>query len=162
MPAADLIICTGLFDDEAEQPQDYHDMLRLAVTRGLPMVCANPDVVVMRGEKIIPCAGAVAAYYERLGGRVERFGKPHGSVFEMVLQRLPGVARRRVVMVGDGLHTDIAGAHRAGLDSIFVAGGIHAEDVGFHAAGAPDLAAVRAAARRARAMPTAMIGQLVW
>ena len=79
---AELILCTGLFDDETEQAEDYYEFLRGAADRSLLMICANPDVVVMRGDKMIQCAGAVAAFYEELGGKVKRFGKPFPEIFD--------------------------------------------------------------------------------
>lgn len=131
---AAFISCTGLFDDEADQPEDYRDAFRAAAGRGLEMVCANPDRVVHRGPDLIWCAGALADVYEAEGGKVVMAGKPHGPIYDLALdeaERLSGrpVDRSRVLCIGDGLPTDVLGANAQGLDCLFVAGGIHVADV---------------------------------
>ncbi len=159
---ADFIVNTGLVDDETETLEDYRDMLAGALTRKLPMVCANPDVVVMRGERMITCAGALARAYADIGGDVFQHGKPHASAFDMAFERLGGISRGHIVMVGDGLETDIKGAARAGIDSVWIAGGIHAEEVGYTPGGKLDEAKVRAACEAAGARPVAAMTALVW
>lgn len=129
---ADFILCSGLFDDAAETPDDYAETLAAGVSRGLPMLCANPDVVVDRGEKRLYCAGAIAAAYEQAGGAVQYFGKPHAPVYERAMLRIADAAGRdipktRVLAIGDGPATDILGAERHGYDSLFVAGGLAAD-----------------------------------
>ena len=124
------IVCTGLFDDETETPADYASVLKACADRQLPMVCANPDLTVERGGKIIPCAGAVAAAYEKIGGAVNYAGKPYLPVYDMAfaqLARLRGHAIKRsaVLAIGDGIRTDIAGAANAGIQSIYIASGVH-------------------------------------
>lgn len=128
--AAEIIICTGLFDAETEQAEDYRSLLAAAAARDLPMICANPDVVVKRGEQMIPCAGAVAALYEELGGSVQRFGKPFPHIFECVFAQSPEIPRNRSVMIGDSLATDIRGGRQAEIDAIWIGGGIHAAGLG--------------------------------
>jgi HAD superfamily hydrolase (TIGR01459 family) len=128
---ADYIVCTGLYDDETETPEDYRDMLLQARARKLPFVCANPDIVVERGHRLIHCAGALAADYEARGGQVTYAGKPHLPVYERALAeiaRLRGgpVEKSRVLCIGDGIETDVKGAHAAGLRSVFVASPISA------------------------------------
>ena len=134
-PAADAaaISCTGLFDDEIETPADYADLLAGFAARDVPMICANPDLTVERGNKIIPCAGALAAVYEQLGGRVSYAGKPYLPIYEMAFRRIEElkgkpVDRARVLAIGDGIRTDIAGAARAEIDCVFVASGVHVEE----------------------------------
>ncbi len=132
--AADLVVCSGLVDDETETPQDYRDRLAEAAARGLEMICANPDRVVQRGDRLIPCAGALADLYEGLGGRVTIAGKPFPPIYAAALgqaERLAGrpLDRARVLAVGDGLLTDVMGAERAGLPLLFIATGIHADDI---------------------------------
>ena len=100
-----------------------------AAGRGLPMICANPDLVVMVGDDPAICAGALAARYESLGGEVVYHGKPHPSVYRRCLALLDGVDRSRILTVGDSFRTDISGANAMGLDSLLVAGGIHADDL---------------------------------
>jgi HAD superfamily hydrolase (TIGR01459 family) len=162
---ADFVLNTGPagWDDTIE---DYVPLLRCCLDRRLPMVCANPDLVVMHGGKLALCAGALAQWYEAAGGRVRWHGKPERSVYESCLGLLGISDRARVLAVGDSLRTDIAGAAAAELDSLFVAGGIHAEEFGLHLAGdtdvAPDFARLDAALRAARLSPVAVAGHLRW
>lgn len=135
---AAFIACTGLIDDEIETPEDYRQVLTLAAGRGLEMICANPDLVVQRGEQLIYCAGALAALYAELGGPVIMAGKPFGPVYDLALAEASGlagrpIARDRVLCVGDGLPTDIKGANNQGLDALFVLGGIHGQELGGNA-----------------------------
>ncbi len=132
---ADAILCTGLRDDRGETPGDYREEIAGWVARGLPMLCANPDIVVDRGATRLWCAGALALEMERAGGAVHYFGKPHAPVYEAALARLAAIAGRpvppeRVLAVGDGIATDIAGAAGAGIDAVFVTGGIAAAEIG--------------------------------
>jgi HAD superfamily hydrolase (TIGR01459 family) len=127
---AEAISCTGLFDDEIETPDDYTELLAGFAARGLPMVCANPDLTVERGSSIIYCAGALAVAYEKLGGSVAYAGKPYLPVYSMafaMIEKLKGqaVPRDRILAIGDGIRTDIQGAAAAGLDSVFIASGVH-------------------------------------
>jgi HAD superfamily hydrolase (TIGR01459 family) len=158
---ADFIVCTGLFDDEADRPGDYDDLLSPAAMRGVPLICANPDIIVMRGDRLIPCAGAVAARYGELGGRVVQHGKPHPGVFEQVMAAA-GAERSRTVMIGDGFPTDIEGARRAGIDSIWVAGGIHAAEVGMNGSDGPRADRVEAVIERSGERPVAVMARLKW
>jgi HAD superfamily hydrolase (TIGR01459 family) len=124
------VLCTGLRQDEIETPADYEPELRSIAARSLVMICANPDVVIHRGETLVYCAGALAGRYEELGGPVVYAGKPHAPIYERALtlaERARGAAtdKSRVLAIGDGMKTDIAGAARAGLDALFVTGGIH-------------------------------------
>jgi len=159
---AELILCTGLFDDETEQVEDYCEFLRGAAERSLPMICANPDVVVMRGDKMIQCAGAVAAFYEELGGKVKRFGKPFPEIFDCLFAEMSNIARKRAVMVGDGLATDIKGARCAGIDAIWIAGGIHAVELGLTSNGHFDQLMAKKVAEAAGECPRAVMPWLAW
>jgi HAD superfamily hydrolase (TIGR01459 family) len=132
---AGFIVCTGLVDDSRETPEDYAGLLASAAARKLPMVCANPDIVVRWGDRLIYCAGALAEVYERLGGAVIYGGKPHAPIYDLAFERLEkgagrALERRRVLAIGDGVNTDIAGANRYGCPALFVAGdgGVHAGD----------------------------------
>jgi len=130
---AAFVSCTGFPDDEVETPEDYRDRLAIAAGRDIPLICANPDRVVQRGAKMIPCAGAVADLYETLGGRVVMAGKPYAPIYTQALadaEQLLGrpLDRRRVLAIGDGLPTDVLGAQGMGLDCLFVTGGIHANE----------------------------------
>jgi len=133
---AAFIACTGPVDDDVETPEDYREVLTAAAARGLTMICANPDRMVQRGSRLIYCGGALAELYETLGGKVEMAGKPHGPIYQTCyaeIDRLAGrpVPRERVLAIGDGVATDVAGANAQGLDLLFVASGIHgAETLG--------------------------------
>ncbi|WP_372782377.1 TIGR01459 family HAD-type hydrolase [Phenylobacterium sp.] len=133
---AAFISVTGPYDDENDEPGDYRDRFCRGVERGLELICANPDIVVQRGEKLIYCGGALAQLYESLGGRVTMAGKPYPAIYELSLAKAAeAVGRpldpRRVLCIGDGLPTDIRGANARGLDVLFVASGIHgAETIG--------------------------------
>ncbi len=127
---AQYALCTGLRNDESETPDDYELELRAMAARGMTMICANPDIVIHRGETLIYCAGALARRYEELGGPVLYAGKPYAPIYDRALtlaERARGAAveRGRVLAIGDGMRTDISGAERAGLDALFVTGGIH-------------------------------------
>lgn len=131
--AARLALCTGLFDDEVETPDDYADLFAALKARDLVMICANPDIVVQRGGKLVYCAGALARAYEEAGGKVVYYGKPHAPIYRAVLAAARKAAGHDVVRplaVGDGLATDIKGANAAGIDALFVANGIHGEEIG--------------------------------
>jgi HAD superfamily hydrolase (TIGR01459 family) len=127
---AELISCTGLFDDTAETPEDYRDRLAGFVGRGLQMVCANPDIVVERGDDLVWCAGALARLYEELGGAVTLSGKPHPPIYAAAMANAGLSDKRQALAVGDGLQTDVRGACNAGIDVLFITGGIHSEDFG--------------------------------
>ncbi len=125
--AATAISCTGLFNDETEGPDDYRALLARFAEKNAPMVCANPDITVERGSKTIYCAGALAALYETLGGHVAYAGKPHTPIYEMAFARVSELAGRKVdatetLAIGDGIATDIKGAAKNGIASVFVAG----------------------------------------
>lgn len=127
---AAFIAITGPYDDDVETPEDYRERLTAAAEQGLPMICANPDIVVHKGEKLIYCAGALAQLYGTLGGEVIMAGKPHGPIYDLALAKAGGllarpVDRARVLCVGDGLATDVKGANDQDLDVLFVASGIH-------------------------------------
>ena len=128
---AELVLCTGFYDDETETPDDYRDLLEHFRLRGLPFLCANPDIVVQRGDKLIYCAGAIARLYEKMGGEVIYYGKPYAPVFVAATKELHKVrAGNRPLVIGDGPETDIIGANRAGIDALFIVGGIHGSLVG--------------------------------
>jgi len=126
---ADFILNTGVLSAE-HGVEAYGDLLREAKALDLPMVCANPDLEVVRGGKREICAGAVAVYYEEFGGRVRYHGKPDREIYDICFELLGQGRRERVVAIGDSLRTDIAGARNAGIDGIFIGGGIHADALG--------------------------------
>lgn len=127
---ADLVVCSGLYNDDVETPADYYALLSPLARRGVPMICANPDLVVERGSRLVYCAGSLAAEYECLGGSVTYAGKPHRPIYDLAFERLAEMkgapmARERILAVGDGVKTDIRGAALAGIESAFVASAIH-------------------------------------
>ncbi|MGB7977371.1 MAG: TIGR01459 family HAD-type hydrolase [Roseiarcus sp.] len=127
---AQYALCTGLRNDEAETLDDYEPELRGMAIRGMAMICANPDIVIHRGETLIYCAGALARRYEEFGGPVVYAGKPYTPIYDRALtlaEHIRGapIAKPRVLAIGDGMRTDVIGAVRAGLDVLFVTGGIH-------------------------------------
>ncbi|OLP58752.1 HAD family hydrolase [Xaviernesmea oryzae] len=129
---AEAIICAGFFDDESETPEDYRATLLPAAKRKLPMICANPDLVVERGHRLIPCAGAIAKLYTELGGESRIAGKPHQPIYRAALTEAKAIRgaldRARVLAVGDGMPTDVRGAIDFGLDLLYISAGIHAKD----------------------------------
>src|SRR3954471_12250131 len=130
---ADYIVCTGLFDDETESAEDYRAMMLQAREHKLTLICANPDIVVERGDRLIYCAGAVAELYRELGGEVIFYGKPHRPIYERAMalaaeQRGAPTPLKRVLAIGDSVRTDLAGAHGFGINCLFVTRGIHAGD----------------------------------
>lgn len=164
--AARFMICTGLAHDTEETPEDYRDRLATAHRHGLLMICANPDVIVMRGGNSVYCAGSLARLYEALGGEVLYAGKPYPVIYARALElagsaRGHGVEPSQVLAVGDGAETDIAGANGAGLDALFVAGGIHAREL-LGANGVPDAEAARRLLDKAGVRAVAALPRLVW
>jgi len=158
---AQFVLNTGPagWDDRIE---DYEPLLRAALARDLPMVCANPDLVVMHGNQLALCAGALAKWYEEAGGRVRWHGKPFRSVYDTCLGLLSIEDRSRILAVGDSLRTDIAGAAGAGLDSLLIAGGIHAKEFGAIGDEAPDLRRVEAAIRDGSHNPVGIAWSFCW
>lgn len=132
---ASAVVSTGFFDDEVETPDDYAEMLRRLRARNLPFICANPDIVVERGDRLIWCAGALARDYGQLGGRTLVSGKPHAPIYEAALKAAAEVLgrpvdKREVLAIGDGMVTDVKGAADNGIDVLYISGGIHARDYG--------------------------------
>ena len=124
---ADVSLAIGLRDDMTETPADYGNELAAMKARGLTMLCANPDLVVHRGTKLVYCAGALARDYEALGGQAIYYGKPYLPVYQAALAAAGNP--KRPLAVGDGLLTDIKGANAAGLDVLFIADGVHGEEI---------------------------------
>jgi len=133
LDAAGAILCTGFRNDDGEVPADYADELARLAARGLTMLCANPDLVVHRGNRLYWCAGALARDYAALGGEVLYYGKPHGPVYDMARAEIAGLKGGtpavRPLAIGDGMPTDIKGANAQGLDTLFIADGIHGEEI---------------------------------
>jgi HAD superfamily hydrolase (TIGR01459 family) len=131
---AAFVICTGLADDETESAEDYRPLLEAVHRRKLRFICANPDLVVERGHKLIPCAGAIAAIYESMGGDVVHAGKPYPPIYAATAAKAAALLGRpldksRILAIGDAIRTDVAGAAGYGVDCLFLSAGIHAGDL---------------------------------
>ncbi len=166
MESADYVVCTGLVDDEREQPEDYDAQLRAMRSRDLEMICANPDVVVGVGDRLYWCAGALARRYEEIGGAVKIFGKPAAPIYDAALSRLAALrgappSRARVLAIGDGAETDLAGAARAGLDCLFITEGVHRDEL-YGQSETLDRKALAALLSRVGAKPVALATHIVW
>jgi HAD superfamily hydrolase (TIGR01459 family) len=165
--AADYVVCSGFHDDDTETVEDYRASLDRMRARDLWMICANPDLVVERGDRLVPCAGALAAAYQEMGGRVLYAGKPHRPVYEAALAtgaKLRGgepVPASRVLAIGDAMRTDIAGAAAFGIDSLLVARGIHAVELGLEA-GSLEIEHVRRWLAGQEFRPIAVCEHLTW
>ena len=162
---ADYVVCSGLFDDTHETPEDYRDVLQRLKARGLFMLCANPDVVVERGEALIYCAGALADAYQAIGGEVLYAGKPYPPIYRRALAQAEAVRGAkaplsRVLAIGDSVRTDLKGAAALGVDFLFLTSGIHAGEIG--AGGNPDLATLAIFFEQAKMLPKAVMHRLVW
>jgi len=173
LPAADIelvplteaegIVATDLFDNLHEQPDEYYGRLLMAREAGLPMLCANPDLMVDYGDKRVWCAGALAKMYEEMGGTALYFGKPHPPIYDLARRRLAAAGREvsedRILCLGDGIGTDVAGAAGEGLDGLFVTGGLAAEEFGPDVEN-PDAALLNAWLAAREAAPQWAIGRL--
>ena len=166
---ADYVVCSGLMSDD-DTPDMYDAVLQHMRTRGLDFICANPDIVVHTGDKLVWCAGALAERYAALGGAVTLIGKPHPHIYDSARARtriLRGkdTPNARILAIGDGMFTDILGAHRQGVASILITSGIHRDRI--RSAG-PDghltvePVAYAALAKEAGATPTGHMPALVW
>lgn len=165
LDTAGYVVCSGLFDDETEKPEDYRDMLTAMHDRRLMMICANPDVVVERGDRLLYCAGAIADLYATMGGDVIYAGKPYRQIYANALKKAETVRGRpvelhRVLAIGDSLRTDIKGAAALGIDCLFITAGIHAEELGTREE--PDPKALEAMFAEADVRPRAVTRRLVW
>lgn len=130
---AEYIVCTGPYDDEVETEENYRGMMEEALKRNLTFVCANPDMVVERGHRLITCAGAIAELYRSLGGEVIFYGKPHRPIYDRALElaaekRGGTTPSSRILAIGDSVRTDLTGANLMGLDCLFLTRGIHSAD----------------------------------
>ena len=162
---ADYAVCSGLTDDTVETPQDYHPLIARMRARQLPMICANPDVVVERGHELVYCAGAIADLYAAAGGDVTYAGKPYRPIYDQALAKAEAArgrraARERVLAIGDSVRTDLKGAAAFGIDCLFVTAGIHAEELG--ARDDPQASALADIFAAADVVPTAVMRRLSW
>jgi len=162
---ADFVVCSGLYDDTTETPEHYDELIATMRQRNLMMLCANPDIVVERGEQLVYCAGAIADRYVAAGGDVLFAGKPHERIYEQALDavmQLRGkpVDRTRVLAIGDSIRTDLKGAAAFGIDCLFVTAGIHAEELGPRHN--PDASALNGIFAASGVFPKAVMRRLEW
>ena len=158
---AEGIVCTGPVDAMAD-PEVMRPEFEQAIARGLKLLCANPDIVVDRGEVREWCAGALAALYTEMGGESLYFGKPHAPIYDLARRRLPAlevdIPDNRILAIGDGILTDVKGAMDEGIDSLFITGGLAAAETA--TTEQPDEAKLRAYLDREASAPTYAIGFL--
>jgi HAD superfamily hydrolase (TIGR01459 family) len=162
---ADYVICSGLFDEDNETPEDYRPLLQQMLARRLFMVCGNPDVVVERGDTLLYCAGAIADLYAKMGGEVLYAGKPYAPIYDLAIRlaedaRGRKVDRKRVLAIGDSVRTDFTGAASYGIDCLFVTAGIHSAEFGGREDPDPD--AVERVLIAAGGKPRAIARMLAW
>ncbi len=150
---ADFILIATVSDDI-----NYEPVLEQAHALKLPLICANPDVVVIHAAKRKICPGALAARYTELGGKVYLYGKPHAPIYEAAMNVLNHIPKSKIVAIGDAFPTDISGASAAGIDSILVTGGIHNEALG----NSPSQDAINEMALENDLYPVAALPQLLW
>ena len=158
---AEGIVCCGPFDPHAD-PAVNRPQFLYAKQKGLKLLCANPDIVVDRGEKREWCAGALAALYTEMGGESLYFGKPHPPIYDLARRRIAAlgvdVDPTRILAIGDGVHTDIDGAMGEDIDSLFISGGLAAAET--KTSHQPDPDALTAYLEKENASPTYTIGYL--
>jgi HAD superfamily hydrolase (TIGR01459 family) len=162
---AEYVVCSGLYDDTKEGPDDYDGVIATMLARKLPMICANPDIVVERGDHLIFCAGAIADRYATRGGEVIYAGKPYLPIYDQAMaaaQKARGrdTVHDRVLAIGDSVRTDLKGAAAFGIDCLFVTAGIHAEELGGRHN--PDAGALSAMLKDAQVQPKFVMQQLAW
>lgn len=134
MEKADVVLCSGPVDEDNETPEQYRDLMSEMQSRGMPMICANPDKVVRKGKRLIPCAGALADIYVELGGEVLMAGKPYAPIYDECLRLAAEKTSAQtplsqVLAIGDGLPTDVKGAANYGIDILFIVDGIHEHEL---------------------------------
>ncbi|MEE9315287.1 MAG: TIGR01459 family HAD-type hydrolase [Rhizobiaceae bacterium] len=161
----DAIVCTGLFEDESETPDDYREHLEAMVKRNIPFICANPDVVVHRGSQLIWCAGSLANLYIELGGNTLVAGKPHQPIYDLAMVKMAevaghDVAKKDIIAIGDAMPTDVAGAQNNSFDLLYISAGIHYNEYG--SADDPDEELLEAFLESHGATPTVWMPRLTW
>jgi HAD superfamily hydrolase (TIGR01459 family) len=163
--SADYVVCSGLYDDTKESLDDYDETIAAMLKRKLTMICANPDIVVERGDHLVYCAGAIADRYAAKGGEVIYAGKPYRPIYEQAMAaahqaRGQDTSHSRVLAIGDSVRTDLKGASAFGIDCLFVTAGIHAEELGGRHN--PNAAALAAMFKTAEVSPKFVMQQLAW
>ena len=162
VPPADakVCVCTGFFDEDRDVVEDYDGLLRPLADHSVPMICANPDLHVERGDKLLPCAGLLAARYESFGQTVLQAGKPYAPIYEAAFAKVGrSIGKDAMLAIGDGVDTDIKGAAAQGISSVYIASRVFMKDGGAHALEPSDLEALFA---RKPFRPSAAMPYLTW
>jgi HAD superfamily hydrolase (TIGR01459 family) len=168
LDTAAYAVCIGLEHAEVETPADYDPRLRLLRAHDAEFICANPDIVVEMGDRLVYCAGALAESFEALGGRVIQAGKPHAEIYRRACARAAEVTGHpvgttRVLAIGDSAHTDIKGGHAQGFDTLFITSGIHRAELHKEdGAGALNASALHQFLDHLDFAPTAFAAELLW
>ncbi|MDG2475028.1 MAG: TIGR01459 family HAD-type hydrolase [Paracoccaceae bacterium] len=160
---ASSIVCTGLFNDQTEDPSDYQNIINLGIQNKLPLLCANPDIQVDYGHQRLWCAGAIADNYSKAGGESVYFGKPHKPIYDLAMSKLydidSSISKSEIICIGDGILTDISGGISNNLDTLFVTGGLSSKDVGIiKESRIPNEKKLKEFLSRFKLTPTASIG----
>lgn len=158
---ADIVIAAG-FDNFTHTLEDCIETLKKALARNLPMICSNPDLEVIEGGKHVICAGSFAKWYEEHGGQTCYYGKPHSRVYNAALKKLAIADKSRILAFGDGMHTDVAGANKAGLDVALVSTGIHVNDLCHKDGSFPNMEKATALIEERGDTPTYIIKKFSW
>lgn len=158
---AEFLAVIGI-DAPPKRVADYEEALAAGAARSLPMICANPDIVRPSPDGVVDAPGSLAQRYEALGGEVFYHGKPYPAIYETCVAAFGGIARDRIVAIGDAIETDVLGASRAGLRSAFVAGGIHAADLAIRWGEMPQPPAWRRLLENAPARPDYLLATFTW
>lgn len=164
---ADVVLCTGLFEDEKLSIEQHDDILNQAISQNLNLICANPDRVVDYAERRVYCAGALADRYESKGGKVRWLGKPYAAAYQSVMDQIEKTMSKSidvssVLAIGDSLVTDIAGANSFGLDSILISQGLHKNELACELSGDLDREQLRAICGANQAFPSYIMAELSW
>lgn len=159
---ADFVVVTGFENDESTLAEKLPE-LQECLKHNLPLICVNPDMVVVRqtGARAL-CAGVIAQEYKKMGGKISQFGKPHKSVYEKCFSLLDGIDKSRIAAIGDNLDTDIKGAVNEGIDSYLIAGGILAENLGINHGQLPEIDKLQKLCDNANSTPFAVLPEFIW
>ena len=158
------IVCTGLFDEINENPNDYIEILNFSFKNKLKFLCVNPDIKVNFGDKKLWCAGSLAQLYLKIGGDVIFCGKPHQKIYNLAIKRISkkyNLNKKKILCIGDGLNTDIMGGINQGYDTLFVCSGIHNNQIGTsHTSPEPEIKKLKKLFNETKLFPTMSIGYL--
>ena len=129
---AEGIVCTGLFDDRTETPENYKDLIKYSIQKNLKLLCVNPDIFVDVGDLRVWCAGGIAEAFTKAGGNSIYCGKPHRQIYNLAYSKLKkhNIKCPKILCIGDGINTDILGGNKENLDTLFICGGLSGPELG--------------------------------